>query len=60
MKKIIKQRERIINIKATKAYPQGEEIAILRKAIADLAAGNPLSQEFIDYNATINTLKSEV
>lgn len=52
-------REVVINKKVTRTYGNGEELAILRKAVKALSDGNPVSQEFIDYHNNVEQIKSE-
>lgn len=49
-----------INRRITAEHPDGDEIAILRKAVHALVTGQPVSQEFIDYYDYAEARKAEV
>ena len=49
-----------INRMITAEHPDGDEIAILRKAVHALATGQPVPQEFLDYYNEAESLKADV
>lgn len=49
-----------VEAKMAETHTNGDELAILRKAIHALASGQPLPQEFADYYAEAESKKASV
>tara|TARA_R110001606_G_C15225482_1_gene634528 strand:+ start:661 stop:849 length:189 start_codon:yes stop_codon:yes gene_type:complete len=60
MKKIKRERDRIINQDINGIFKYSEELSILRKAIYDIANSNSASQEFYDYFTLVEALKESL